>query len=135
MNMKNRFVISLVVTMFGSALAHGTSSGGCEFVAIDAAAVYSYCDLTAPPEKIAESAVQLGQKYFNKKMNQVHVFLFNNKNKTPRTGMQFAKMSDSDVEKHQVGIYNLNKNSGYSQFLCKKPKGKSLEKCDSYLKK
>jgi hypothetical protein len=38
------------------------------------------------------------------------------------------------VEKHQIAILDVNKNTGHKQFLCRKSKGKKLENCDSLLK-
>ena len=106
----------------------------CELIASEAASVYAYCPPETTPQQMAASAVSMGNKHFNQRQNQIHIYFFSNKKKTPKTGSGFAKMSDADVDRYQTGIYDDNRNTNYLAFVCRKEHGKKLEKCESFLK-
>lgn len=127
----NLFVVFFFILTTSS---HSWAETKCEVVANQAAAVYAFCPPDAAPEKMADAVALWRDKYFNKKLNQIHIYFFNNKNKTPKTGNAFFKMSDADVGKYQTGIYDLNKNTGHTSFLCRKPNNKKMDKCESFIK-
>jgi hypothetical protein len=127
-----KFNLSILSAVFFSNLA--VAGEQCEVIANQAAAVYAYCPAETSPDKMSEFAAATRDKYMNQKLNQVHVYLFDSKNRTPKTSNAFFKMSDKDVEKHQIGILDVNKNTGHKQYLCRKSKGKKLENCESFLK-
>jgi hypothetical protein len=110
------------------------ANGSCEVIANDGAGVYAYCSHDITLEEMSDFAAETRDKYMNQQLNQVHIFIFDNKFKTPRTGNEFWSMPGDEVEQHQIGILNVNRNTGYSDYYCRKYNEMLLVSCESFLK-
>ncbi len=82
---------------------------------------------------MAKAAQSFRVKYMNIKENQVHIYFFSNREKIPKSRIEFSEMSDSDAEKYEIGIFDMNQNTHYKKLSCMKP-GKKIENCTSLLR-
>lgn len=101
----------------------------CEEVANQAAAVFAYCSQNTSAEQLAEFISVTKVKYMHPTMNQVHIYIFDNKKKTPTSMKAFTRMSERDVKKHQFAVFSENKNTDFKSFYCRKAPGKALQDC------
>ncbi len=112
-----------------------TTKNQCEVKGTPGSVVYAYCPKFLHPEEIANAVLEFSKTHFNNQTNQIHVHIFNDKKITPATSQEFNKMSDANLEKTHVAVYDLNKNTGYNEYQCKKkPSDKKWNNCSNLIK-
>lgn len=109
----------------------GFAAESCEVIGKVAAVIYVYCPAKMSIDEIGKVAKSYSEIHFNKAMNQIHIHIFNNKKNTPKDTNVFMKMSDAAVDKYQVAIAAVNKNTKHISFQCYN-KGKLKDCIDKF---
>ena len=124
------FLAGLILLVNGTAFAEST----CEVVGRSGAVVIAYCPKSMKIEDVTTVVKSYGELHFNKQLNQVHVYVFNNKKITPKNASEMMKMSERSVDEHQIATFSLNKNSNYFEYWCKRTNAKKIEDCKDLYK-